>query len=342
MNYSQNIINLSKSTDTVCEGSGLILNAISSSDTIYWYKSIFDTVPIGKSLSGNNFSFIPEKTNVYYADTISGASFNSITYNYTGGVQYFTVPANVYFLYLDVIGAQGGSSQYAEGGKGGRVQAVYPVNPGQTFSIYVGSNFNGYYPGWNGGGNGTVFYNIVYGYGGGGASDIRQNGNSLSDRIIVAGGGGGASSIPNSNNNFGGDGGGLSGSNGGGNGLGGTQYNGGNCMECWINYYSSINEFNEGNIGLGGNGSRWIYINNFGAISSYEQSGGGGGGGYYGGAGGYKGGGGGGSSYTNAIMESVIHTQGYNTGNGKVQISWSETRKYAAVTVLPVLPVSII
>ena len=49
---------------------------------------------------------------------------------------------------------------------------------------------------------------------------------------------------------------------------------------------------------------------------------GGGGGGYYGGGGGADAGGAGGSSYTHpSLCSSVVHTQGVQTGSGKLVIT---------------------
>ena len=54
----------------------------------------------------------------------------------------------------------------------------------------------------------------------------------------------------------------------------------------------------------------------------YVEGSGGGGGGLFGGGGGSWNGGGGGSSYAKATATGVVHTQGYQTGNGVVIISY--------------------
>lgn len=239
------------------------------------------------------------------------------TYNYTGAVQTYTVPAGVAQLSVDMQGAEGGNSSYGYGpaGYGGRVQCVLAVTPGQVLNIYVG----GAAPtsssvccvvtspgGWNGGGNGQYYYSA----GGGGASDIRVGGNALSNRVVVAGGGGGGGygCCCTANLGQGGPGGGLTGGNGfmcgsqsySGlcyNGTGGTQTAGGTAPTCGSGQTS-------GTAGQGGLGS-----------TSYWGAGGGGG--YYGGSGAYGGGGGGGSSFTDPVLCSgAVHTQGYNTGAG--------------------------
>ncbi|MFQ5335182.1 MAG: T9SS type A sorting domain-containing protein, partial [Flavobacteriales bacterium] len=147
----------------------------------------------------------------------------------------------------------------------------------------------------------------------GGASDIRLNGNTLSDRIVVAGGGGGAGGI-NYQALYGGAGGGLTGGDGlnwntwpNAGGKGGTQTAGGAagiaCCSCPT--YTTA-----GSLGQGGNGSGDC------------AGGGGGGGGYYGGGGACFSGGGGGSSYTDTIVYNVVHTQGYQNGDGMIILTY--------------------
>ena len=61
------------------------------------------------------------------------------TFNYTGGLQMWTVPTGVTSINVDVYGAAGANS--ADGGigaNGGRVQADLAVTPGQILNIYVG------------------------------------------------------------------------------------------------------------------------------------------------------------------------------------------------------------
>ena len=213
------------------------------------------------------------------------------SFNYTGSAQTYTVPTCVNSISVDVKGAGGTNSSTSNGGNGGRVQATIAVTPGEVLNIYVGQKSSSLSGGWNGGGNG--------GGGGGGASDIRRGGSALSNRIIVAGGGGGAG-ICTLNDNEGGRGGGLTGTDGwdcgvqGGTnaGKGGTQTTGGAGLQ-------------SGSLGNGGNGS---------------GMGGGGGGGYYGGGGGGSGGGGGGSSYTESTATGVVHTQGFQSGDGEIII----------------------
>ena len=119
------------------------------------------------------------------------------TFNYTGRKQMFTVPPGVKKLKVIAVGAQGNGDMH---GFGGRVYALIPVTPGEKLAIFVGGDgaYNNSSGGFDGGALGGLYpycyrsSGNCYGYGGGGASDVREGGDSLTDRILVAGGGGGA------------------------------------------------------------------------------------------------------------------------------------------------------
>jgi len=238
-------------------------------------------------------------------------SMGQTTFNYTGGQQTYVVPAGLTSIAVDVIGAEGGYSYNSQTpGLGGRLQAEYSVIPGQTLYIYVGGKGEDdpvRTGGWNGGGDGSTG---DYGGGGGGASDIRIGGTTLADRIFVSGGGGG-SGYNGTDTEFGGNGGDLIGADGnvhtngiaGGTPGGGTQVAGGVTNQ-WPGYAAGT----PGAFGIGGN-------------AATGTGGAGGGAGYYGGGGGSWAGGGGGSSYSDGLATSVVHTQGYNSGNGQVVIT---------------------
>jgi hypothetical protein len=263
------------------------------------------------------------------------------TFSYTGTEQSFKVPAGVNKLSVIVVGARGGGKQ---GAYGGRVYALIPVTPGEKLAVLVGgagSRASG--SGFNGGGDG-----IQAGEGGGGASDVRQGGDSLPDRILVAGGGGGQGGPPfrfyGGSGGAGGAGGGSTGASGkggspgsggygGDGGAGGSQTSGGAGGSGGHGYYGYGFPGDAGSLGGGGNGGS-------GGSSSdgcIGAGGGGGGGGYYGGggggggAGGYTcseaadgGGAGGGSSYIEASAYKYRSWQGWKlkTPNGLVVFSW--------------------
>jgi hypothetical protein len=66
-----------------------------------------------------------------------------------------------------------------------------PVVPGERLAIFVGGTPSGPAGGYNGGGSGVASTSGYSGYfdsyGGGGATDIREGGSALRDRILVAG-----------------------------------------------------------------------------------------------------------------------------------------------------------
>ena len=253
------------------------------------------------------------------------------TYNYTGAVQTFVVPAFVFQLQIDAAGAEGGRSIGTTAGPhdpglGGRVQTILSVTPGDIINIYVGQKGldgipgGGVAGGWNGGGAASGGFGSYGGGSGGGASDIRLNGTNLTDRVIIAAGAGGSGYNYFSGGDHGGNGGGLVGLDGlSGGGLldppgkGGTQTTGGN-GGLWTGYLPG----SDGVLGDGGAGNT-------------DGAGGGGGGGYYGGGGGSWAGGAGGSSFVlGTITSSTSHTSGFQSGNG-----------YVTITEMSILPIEL-
>ena len=249
----------------------------------------------------------------------------TIVFSYSGLATNFTVPNGVTRLLFDVRGAQGGHGGSATnttgwGGKGGRVQGILQVTPGQVLHLRVGgqgqSRLTNAQGGWNGGGatRATSFPSQAPG-GGGGGSDIRLGNTNLAARCIVAGGGGGSGGFSVSNGVNGGVGGGLTAGQGQGKagssifgGLPGSQNSGG--IGQVTNSGSTIFTAGSGQLGVGGDGV------------GANGGGGGGGGGYYGGAGAIICSGGGGSSFTDpASTEQVVHTQGFQEGNGLILLT---------------------
>jgi|GEM_PF-3173397 len=317
------------SPTSVCSGSSATLNATSTGNMIYWYTSATGGSSIGSSASGANFVVNPTQPTTYYAEaqTISTSS-GTQTFNYTGSIDNFTVPAGVTSLVIEAKGAQGGTSNGSgtnEGGRGAYIKGTVTVTPGQVLKVLVGGQ----------GGTG-------YQGGGGGGSFVTTNTNSP---LVIAGGGGGGyygsystnaayANGTTSSNGVNGIG-GYSGSGG----TGGTGGNGGGISSTW-------STSGAGGAGLTGNGTNagiatgGQSFTNGGAGGSkagsggnggfggggggdwYSMTGGGGGGGYSGGGGGtYYGVGGGGGSYNAGT--SKTETAGYQTGNGQVIISWT-------------------
>jgi hypothetical protein len=242
------------------------------------------------------------------------------TFSATGAEQTWVVPTGVTSVTVDILGAAGSAN-------GGRAQGTLATTPGETLYIYAGGAKSGTTGGFNGGANGADT-----GQGGGGASDIRQGGNALGDRVAVAGGGGGSSW---GGGGYSGGTTGTAGSSGSASyttaatgGSGGTPGAGGAAGAGGIGSWGNGSAGSAGVIGVGGAG---------GAKESTAggSGGGGGGGGYYGGGGGGGGGtfeqegglygdagagGGGGSTYTGGLT-SITNTPNYNSGAGQVIIS---------------------
>ncbi len=271
--------------------------------------------------------------------TITARSPITQTFNYTGGAQSWTVPTGVTSISIECWGAEGSDptgSCNGEGGLGGYAEGVLSVTPGETLNIYVGGR-TGYNGGGVGGGGEGDCGTGPDGGNGGGASDIRQGGTALTNRVIVAGGGGGGgaeygtcscssmggdagnggglSGTPGSAGNDGscsgrgGDGGGAGTSSSGG--AGGASYNTGQCRPPENGYPGSL-----GTGGTGGHGG------------GSAGGAGGGGGGYYGGGGGGgghwgagSGGGGGGSSYIGGVTSGTT-SSGVRSGNGMITITY--------------------
>ena len=267
---------------------------------------------------------------------VSIVNFQTTTYNYTGSIQQVDLPAGTYKL--EVWGAQGGSTSYSTGGKGGYSIGTISIASNAVIYVCIGGcgstnktssgTANG---GYNGGGNGYSDgpsgsnYN---GGSGGGATHIALNSGTLqtitsSNVLIVAGGGGGAFSGYSSHYAGGGYGGGLSG--GGGN-LSGSSISG-------IAYGRGGSSSNSGSNGVGSND---LTSGGYGFGGGHSSGGcgascGGGGGWYGGGASSYinssylAGGAGGGSGYVNTSKLTSAQTIAGNQSFPNVAGTGNET-----------------
>ncbi len=255
----------------------------------------------------------------------------TLDFAYTGSMQTWVVPDGVTQISITAFGGQGGSNGVnTPGGLGGEAAGDLTVTPGETIYIYVGGS--GDSGGFNGGG---VCQGPWQGGKGGGASDVRQGGQALTDRVIVAGGGGGNAGYSDGyggwQGGLGGAGGGLQGADGTenpgnqpfpGGGFGGTQSNGGAVGFTGVgggNYIVGA----AGQLGIGGNGA-----GEPGNTSDCGSAGSGGGGYYGGGGGGYNncggGGGGGGSSFIGGVANGITNP-GVRQGDGMITISWQSS-----------------
>ena len=228
-----------------------------------------------------------------------------VTYSPTGAEQTFTWPAGVLSCTVDVSGAagQGGGTGY-----GGRAQGTITKSGESTLAIYVGTTSTGF----NGGGTRSGVY-------AGGASDIRQGGTALANRIIIAGGGG-SWSLFDEIGFYGGSGGGSDGLVGQDGGTsspgGGASSSAGGAAGSNVSGLGTAPT--AGSSGQGGNGG------------SGTMPGGSGGGGYYGGGGGgadglgatQGSGGGGGSGYIGGVSSASM-TTGYSAAYGIIYITYT-------------------
>ena len=252
------------------------------------------------------------------------------TATYTGAAEDWTVPAGNTTIRIVCAGAEGytvpHSYQSHSAGKGGQVTCDLAVTPGETLRLRVGGS--GGSGGWNGGGLPTVT-----GGAGGGASDIRQGGDTLADRVIVGPGGGGtAGKNALGYSADGGDGRTPTGEDGGpgvgyttGYGRGATSSAGGAGGGLYPGK-PAAQEGTAGTLGQGGTGGRGYRSDN----STFDQNGGGGGGGgLYGGGGGsgtpkadllWSGCGGGGGSGLSTGLNELIE-DGIRTGHGTIIIA---------------------
>jgi hypothetical protein len=108
------------------------------------------------------------------------------TFDFTGAVQTYTVPSGVTSVFIECWGAEGGNATLnanvcpgqAMGGDGGYSSGDLAVTPGQTLFVFVGgAGGSGNTGGFNGAGQVNGLASTCSK--GGGASDVRQGGNTL-------------------------------------------------------------------------------------------------------------------------------------------------------------------
>ncbi|MBX2934320.1 MAG: proprotein convertase P-domain-containing protein [Ferruginibacter sp.] len=290
------------------------------------------------SFIAQNNTSVPQVANITVTPTFgTGGVQMTQTFNYTGAVQTWVVPAGVTSINIKAWGAQGNSNAVSVvGGLGGYADGTLAVTPGSTLYINVGGGgTQSITGGFNGGGDaGTSPCSTAQGGGGGGASDVRVGANTLASRTIVAAGGGGAGGNRSAGCGRGTGGGGGGGYYGGGGAAawpfastvlptGGTQTAGG--IGGTSTYGSAPgNNGSPGVLGIGGKGGNEISSTQ---TANATALAGGVGGGLIGADGAYSANwtgqsGAGGSSYIGGVIAGTT-TQGINNGNGKIEISYS-------------------
>lgn len=260
-------------------------------------------------------------------------------FNYTGGMQSYTVPITGIYRF-DVYGAQGGSTAADSGGTGGAAAGGYggvaygyaKINAGTVLYIGVGGCPNALNSQWKGGwnGGGSAYKDPRYSGGGGGCthvgtfnSTLQQHGSRSGLYIVAGGGGGGQYGLYSHKSATGGAGGGVNGTNGTEADSGGAGGGGAVQSSVGASYlYESV--ITGGGFGYGGSCTGAPIANGGYLIVS------GGGGGLYGGGNGYRKSGGGGSGYTGGVP-SLTHggatyspsmSIGQRSGNGYAKITF--------------------
>jgi hypothetical protein len=362
--------------DTVCSGSNVCLTTPPFNGNIQWQSSsnlttwtniagaTNDSVCFPVVLSAGAITpiyyrgVILENTcDSFFTDTTAIAVFPNqaiYSFNFTGGIQTFTVPECIDTIFIQCWGGQGGSgatggngTSGGTGGLGGYAEGFLAVTPGQILNIFVGGQGATPTGGFNGGANGGS----QNAGGGGGASDVRVGGTAEANRVITAGGGGGGGRAGCESGSAGiggtgGSGGGGAGANGGdsptsggvagggkGGNFGAVQGAAGPAGAGCGGFLGSAGGTASTGTGASGGAGQSCCCFSFGSI----PGGGGGGGGQVGGGGGgggsagttgcsgndkgAGGGGGGGSSYTGGVFNSATNN-GIWLGNGMITISY--------------------
>jgi hypothetical protein len=253
---------------------------------------------------------------------------NRLIFEHTGTDQSWTVPENVSEIYVDILGAQGGSLGASVGGGGGRVRCRISVSPGQVLAITVGGQPISDEPPYGFGGRGGVNTVTISqkARAGGGLSAI-STGHPVShaNALAIAAGGGGASGQPGY---WAADGGGRIGGTASQD-FGGTHIGGRGATQTAGGAPGTPADANSPNptagTALNGGTGGTVVV----TASGGWNGGGGGGAGYFGGGGGAGGGlaqagGGGGSSWinsTSATAVGAINMSNQNrNGHGRVII----------------------
>jgi hypothetical protein len=251
---------------------------------------------------------------------------NFVRFDFTGAIQTWTVPAGVTQIFVDVVGAQGGSASPYLGGKGGKVSGVLTVASGDILQITVGGQSTNNIAVYGFGGNGgrSTIYGTIARAGGGLSAISTTAPVTQANALVIAAGGGGTAT--NSYAVNGGAGGGLNGISATSN-YGGVNTRGGGASQLAGGVAGSTSDGNSTNptAGTAINGGAGGIV---GGASAGWNGGGGGGAGYFGGGGGAGGGnaqgsGGGGSSWSHASVQKVSNVSNFNSGNGRVIIYYN-------------------
>lgn len=311
--------NTSSGTHSWTMASGTPATSSATSPSVTWTNA--GTYAVAHTLISTQGCTATVNQNVTVSNCVTGGS---ATFNYTGGIVNWTVPAGVCVVTMEVRGAQGGNGNAGQGGRGARIIGTVNVSPGQTYQILVGqqglnNNSSGSHNGQSTGGGGGSFVALA------------------GQPIVVAGGGGGGGGLSGGSDapttTAGGTGQGSGGNAGGTGGQGGSNNGGSNSGRGGGGFFGNgLVPSGDGavggpgfsfvNGGAGGSNGQHAGGGGFGGGGGGGNYGGGGGGGYSGGGGGASNGwgGGGGGSFNSGTNQT--NTSGFQTGNGQIIFTW--------------------
>lgn len=309
----------------------------------HWYSNSACTTEITSGVSGTNnntLSYPASNTAQVWCRLEKPGATTTQTFNYTGDIQTYTVPADAESLTLEVWGAQGGSYNGTySGGRGGYMKGTL-ANPtaGSTLYVVVGGQPAAYTTtptsttgvnipgGYNGGGSAVTHYysssgNIGWSLpqGGGGATHIAtvdgllNTMNTKQDKVLIVAGGGSGGVYCYGTGSVG-----LNGYTGFAGYAGG-----GSTSDAYSDTYRATQTAAGSNGSFGQGASLTTYAN-------YRYGSSGGGGGWYGGGRNTYNdtyseavvhGHGGGSGHFNAALTGTQETNGSRTGNGQAKIT---------------------
>ena len=237
---------------------------------------------------------------------VPGCAAGSQTFDFTGSIDQYALPACVVEISVVAMGAQGGSCTFGSlGGMGARVSGTICVPPGTTLSVLVGEQAApANRPAGGGGGSFVVDGStplFVAGGGGGGYYDWAAGG--AADQLVTTGAG-----VGGQPHNDAGGGGGFSTDGGGTAGSGGMSFLNGGAGGAL--FPAGNTNATAGGFGGGGGASQ---------SSTFNA---GGGGGYDGGNAGNGNASTGGTSFMAPSVTSPLFTPATRSGNGQVQVSW--------------------
>ena len=268
----------------------------------------FNTVTGRNQITAYGFSFNQD------GDVLTPTNKTRYVFTYTGADQTFVVPAGVTYIYAKLWGAGGGAGRQgswtygADAGGGGHTRGIFPVTPGATIYVKVGSGgytSNSTNTVYGGGGTGGGTGDNQYSGMGGGYCGMFTGSVAFANALAIAGGGGGGGS---SNTTW------ILSPGGAG---GGAQAQRGQAVSSPATAGGGASTNAGGTAGTGNSSGANAGTQLTGGNASNNNYGGGGGGGYYGGGAGaftngnLMGGGGGGSGYA---ISTAILAQTY-TGN---------------------------